>query len=64
MFVIELRSDLYGNEAFKYPTLNEALGGARRLVRASQKAYAHDGVEREVVLVLGKIGEEEDSPEP
>jgi len=63
MFVVELRSDAYGNEAFKYPTLKEALQGARRLVRASRKVYAQDGVSREVVLVLGKIGEEEDSSE-
>jgi len=63
MFVVELRSDEYGNEEFRYPTLEEALGGARRLVRASQNAYAHDGVARGVVLVVGKVGEEDSNEE-
>jgi hypothetical protein len=60
MFVVELRSEPYGNEAFKYRTVKEALRGARRLLRVCQKVYAHDGVAREVVLLLGKIGQDED----
>jgi len=69
VFVVELRSEMHGDEPFRYETLTEALAGARRLERACNGAYAKDGVEREIVLVLARIGEEEDStteeePEP
>jgi hypothetical protein len=61
VFVVELRSEVYGNEPFTYPTLEEAVAGGRRLLCASKKAYVKDWVPREVVLVLGTIGGDEDS---
>ena len=57
MFVVELRSKPYGNEAFKYDTLREALAGGRRLLRACKAECRKDGVEREIVLVLGRTGD-------
>ena len=61
MFVVELRSEVHGDEPFKYDTLEEALAGGRRLLRDCKAEYRKDGIEREIVLVLGRIGEEEET---
>ena len=45
-----LRSEEYGEEAFTYPTLEEALNGIRRLANAAQQE--RDGTEREISLCV------------
>jgi hypothetical protein len=45
-----LRSEEYGEEAFTYPTLDEALDGIRRLANAVREE--RDGVEREISLCV------------
>ena len=56
MFIVELRSEVHGNEPFRHDTLEEALAGGKRLLRACKAEYRKDGIEREIVLVLGRIG--------
>jgi len=45
-----LRSEPYGEEAFTYPTFDEALDGIKRLANAAREE--RDGIEREISLCV------------
>ena len=47
-WTVLLRSEQYGEEAFTYPTLDEALDGVRRLSEAASEE--RDDVRREISL--------------
>ena len=51
MHEVELRSEEFGTEVFRYDSAAEAHAGAQRLVVECQKAFASDGIEREIVLI-------------
>lgn len=52
MFIVELRSEAYGTEAFHYDTLDEMLDAMRELTESCQEEYAKDGIEREVAVLI------------
>jgi hypothetical protein len=48
-----LRSELYGNAYYSYDTVEKQLAAAQRLLASATKIYEKDGIDREVVLVIG-----------
>lgn len=57
MFVVNMSSDVYGSEDFRYETEGEALDGLRRLAKSGLDK--RDGVERIFTIRRGRMGGDE-----
>lgn len=50
MVLVELSSEEYGVEEFKYDTLDKAFEGMRRLAESCCLDRAKDGIDRRIIL--------------
>lgn len=52
--IVELSSEEYGSEYFRYDSRREALAGIARLAEECERGARHDDVVRRVALVIGE----------
>jgi hypothetical protein len=62
-YSVELYSEEFGSEEFRYESPDEQIAGARRLADDARSCFKKDGIRREVRIIIGPYEEDCDESE-